>query len=156
MLPGGSRKHTSNKKLKIERIWPQRNWFEIPAKDFGRAKAFYEAMLINELCRKTGLFIHTIRYYENLGLIQGVTDENVKTNNYKNYDDHAAERLAIIADAKEVGFTLAEIRKLLESWYGGATGSRAEQAEMFRIKIAEIEARISQLKRMKKRLEQVK
>ena len=47
---------------------------------------FYNAMLINELSKRTGVSVHTIRYYENLGLIQGVTDINVKTNNYKNYD----------------------------------------------------------------------
>lgn len=74
-------------------------------------------MLINELSKKTGVTIHTIQYYENLGLIQGTTDENVKTNNYKNYDDCVVERLEIIVEAKDVGFTLAEIRKLLESWY---------------------------------------
>lgn len=74
-------------------------------------------MLINELSKRTGVTIHTIRYYENLGLIHGATDKNVKTNNYKNYDETAVERLEIIADAKEVGFTLAGIKKLMESWY---------------------------------------
>lgn len=109
-------------------------------------------MLINELSKKTGVTIHTIRYYENLGLIQGLSDENVKSNNYKNYDENAVERLEIIADAKEVGFTLAEIRKLLESWYS-STSSRTEQVQMFKTKIEEIEAKINQLKKVKKRLE---
>ncbi|SEM45890.1 MerR HTH family regulatory protein [Chryseobacterium taichungense] len=45
-------------------------------------------MLINELSKKTGVTIHIMRYYENLGLI---ADENVKTNNYKNYDEKVAE-----------------------------------------------------------------
>lgn len=111
-------------------------------------------MLINELSKKTGVSIHTIRYYENLGLIQGVSDENVKSNNYKDYDEHVVERLEIIAEAKEVGFTLAEIRKLLESWYG-SNNARSEQVQMFKTKIEEIQAKIIQLKKVKKRLEKV-
>ena len=112
-------------------------------------------MLINELSKQTGVSIHTIRYYENLGLIQGSPDENVKTNNYKNYDDSVVERLEIIIDAKEVGFTLAEIKKLLESWYGNTT-SRSEQIKLFTTKLEEIDAKIKQLKQVKKRLEKVK
>ena len=111
-------------------------------------------MLINELSKKTGVSIHTIRYYENLGLIQGMPDENVKTNNYKNYGEDAEERLGIIIEAKEVGFTLAEIRKLLDSWYGNS-GTRTEQIEMFKLKIQEIEAKICQFTQIKNRLEAV-
>lgn len=111
-------------------------------------------MLINELSKKTGVTIHTIRYYENIGLIQGLSDENVKSNNYKNYDDNVVERLEIISEAKEVGFTLAEIKKLLESWYG-SNSSRTEQATMFKTKIEEVDAKIIQLKKVKKRLEKV-
>ena len=111
-------------------------------------------MLINELSKKTGVTIHTIRYYENLGLIQGTTDENVRTNNYKHYDDGVVERLEIIMEAKEVGFTLAEIRKLLESWYS-TDESRVEQVQLFKTKIEEVTTKIRQLKKVKKRLETV-
>jgi len=111
-------------------------------------------MFINELSKRTGVTIHTIRYYENLGLIQGTVDENIKTNNYKNYDEIVIERLEIIMEAKEVGFTLAEIRNLLESWYGN-NSSRKEQVKMFASKIAEIENKIQLLKQVKKRLKKV-
>lgn len=111
-------------------------------------------MLINELSKKTGVTIHTIRYYENLGLIQGISDENVKSNNYKNYDDNAVERLEIILEAKEVGFTLAEIRNLLSSWFD-STNSKSETVELFQTKIVEIEKKIKQFKQIKKRLEKV-
>lgn len=113
-----------------------------------------KAMLINELSRLTGISIHTIRYYENLGLIQGARDESVKTNNYKNYDENVVERLEIINEAKEVGFTLAEIRKLLEIWYGN-NSSREEQIAMFTTKMEEIDRKMKQLKLVKKRLEKV-
>ncbi|WP_313579024.1 MerR family transcriptional regulator [Chishuiella sp.] len=112
-------------------------------------------MLINELSKKTGVLIHTIRYYENLGLIKGISNDKIKSNNYKNYDDNAVERLMIIVDAKEVGFTLAEIRNLLDSWYC-ETSSKEEQIEMFNSKIAEIDAKIKQFRQIKKRLEKVR
>lgn len=112
-------------------------------------------MLINELSRQTGVTVHTIRYYENLGLISGKSDEQVTTNNYKNYDQEAVERLEIIRDAKEVGFTLTEIKKILESWYG-SSAPYSEQIELFKTKIIEIDAKIKHLKQVKKRLEMVK
>lgn len=112
-------------------------------------------MLINELSKKTGVSIHTIRFYENKGLIQGITDENVKTNNYKNYDDSHIERIGIIKEAQEAGFTLTEIKTLLEKWYSG-NFTKEEQLKFFDAKINEVEMKILQLKQMKKNLEEVK
>lgn len=111
-------------------------------------------MLINELSKKTGFSIHTIRYYENLGLIQGFSDESIKSNNYKNYDESAVERLGIILEAKEVGFTLAEIRKLLSAWFD-EENSKTETIKLFQSKIVEIDRKIKQFKQIKKRLETV-
>ncbi len=110
-------------------------------------------MLIHELSKKTGISIHTIRFYENKGLIQGATDKTKTSNNYKHYDELVIEKLDIILEAKEVGFTLTEIKKLLESWYGGGNNSRAEQISMFKSKIEEIDKKTKQLKQIKKRLE---
>src|SRR5687768_17028236 len=74
-------------------------------------------MLIHELSKRTGVAIPTLRYYENYGLFKGVSDENVKTNNYKDYDESIVEKMEMIKGAKEAGFTLSEIKKLLDSWY---------------------------------------
>lgn len=112
-------------------------------------------MLINELSKKTGVTIHTLRYYENLGLIQGKQDENVKTNNYKNYDEGVIERLEIIAEAKEVGYTLSEIKKILDGWFGG-TLNADELQKLFSAKIDEIDAKIRQLKQVRKRLDNMR
>lgn len=111
-------------------------------------------MLINELSKKTGVSVHTLRYYESLGLIQGESDESVTTNNYKNYDENAVERIGIIKDAKEVGFTLSQIKKMLEDWYSGHL-PKEEQLKLFASKIDEIEEKIQQLKQVKKRLKTI-
>jgi len=108
-------------------------------------------MLINELSGRTGVSIHTIRFYENKGLIQGVISESVKTNNYRNYDESHVERIEIIKEAKEVGFTLAEIKVILEKWFDG-TFSGEDQLKFFNAKIIEVDNKIRQLKEVKKRL----
>ena len=113
-----------------------------------------KAMLVNELSKKTGLSIHTIRYYENLGMIKGSTNEEVKSNNYKYYDSNAIERLEIIIEAREVGFTLAEIKKILTTWFEG-TDSKPEALELFQAKIKEIDDKMKYFKQTKKLLEKV-
>lgn len=108
-------------------------------------------MLISELSKRTGLAIATLRYYENYGLFKGTTNEQVKTNNYKNYDESIVEKIEVIVGAKEVGFTLAEIKNLLESWYNNRL-SNDKKIEVVNHKISEVDAKIRQLKQMKKLL----
>lgn len=108
-------------------------------------------MLINELSKRTGVSIHTLRYYENLGLINGKTDEKVKTNNYKDYDESLIEKIELIIGAKEAGFTLSEIKKLLDSWYNRRL-SIENKIEVVTNKIDEIDGKIRQLKQVKKLL----
>ena len=107
-------------------------------------------MLISELSKRTGVSIHTLRYYENYGLIAGRTDETVKSNNYKQYDESLVEKIEIIKGAKEAGFTLSEIRELLDSWYSRL--SVEKKVEVVNTKINEIDVKIRQLKQIKKLL----
>ena len=111
-------------------------------------------MLINELSKKTGISIHTIRYYENLGLIEGISNEKVKSNNYKHYNENVIERLEIIIEAKEVGFTLAEIKKILTAWFE-SVDSKPETLQLFQVKIKEIDTKIKYFKQTKELLEKV-
>ncbi|MCA5003648.1 MerR family transcriptional regulator [Sphingobacterium bovistauri] len=106
-------------------------------------------MLINELSKRTGVSIPTLRYYENYGLFQGLKDEKVKTNNYKDYDESIVEKMEMIKGAKEAGFTLSEIKKLLDSWYNKRL-SVDKKVEIVHDKIKEIDGKIRQLKAVKK------
>ena len=112
-------------------------------------------MLISELSKQTGVSVHTLRFYENKGLIQGIENESVKTNNYKSYDESHIERIGIIKEAQEAGLTLSEIKTMLENWYSGNFFNE-EQLHFFESKIKEIDTKIKQLKQMKKRLQEVK
>lgn len=111
-------------------------------------------MLINELSKRTGVSIHTLRFYENKGLIQGFTDEKVKTNNYKIYDENQVERIGIIKGGKEAGFSLSEIKELMDTWFSGASNA-AEILRFFELKIREVDNKIKKLKQTRKLLEQI-
>lgn len=106
-------------------------------------------MLISELSNRTGVSVHTLRFYENSGLFNGVTDEHIKTNNYKNYDESLVETIATIKAAKEVGFTLVEIKALLGTWYSKQF-SVEKKVEVVTLKIKEIDNKIRQLQQVKK------
>lgn len=109
-------------------------------------------MLINELSKRTGLSIHTLRYYENYGLFEGKPDEKVKTNNYKQYDKSLVEKIELIIEAKEIGFTLSEIKELLDSWFNKRL-SIDKKVSILEKKIKEIDGKIRHLKQVRKFLD---
>lgn len=112
-------------------------------------------MLINELSKKTGISIHTIRFYEKSGLIKGKRDEKVSSNNYFHYDEEAVEKLELVRDAKSVGFTISEISQLMDAWYNKKM-SVAQKFSVLEEKLLSIDNRIKQLKEMKKMINQFK
>ena len=112
-------------------------------------------MLVSELSKRTGVSIHTLRYYENLGLIEGKTDETVKSNNYKHYDEALVEKINWIIEAKKADLTLAEIKKLLESWFDNKL-TATKKIELVEKKIRKVDVKIDQLKEVKKFLLQAK
>jgi DNA-binding transcriptional MerR regulator len=106
-------------------------------------------MLINELSKRTGVSIHTLRYYENYGLISGSANDAVTSNNYKHYDEILVEKLEWILHAKKAGFTLAEIKKSLNEWFGGKLGTN-QKIEIVRDKIKEVDTKMRELKQVRK------
>ena len=65
---------------------------------------------IGPLSRRTGIHIETIRYYERIGL---VPDPPRTSGGHRAYDEGHIKRLTLIARARELGFSLKEIRALL-------------------------------------------
>ena len=64
-------------------------------------------MQIKTLEERTGLSRDTVRFYERSGLI---TPPRRLQNGYRHYDDRTLVELKFIAEARYVGFTLAEIK----------------------------------------------
>ncbi len=112
-------------------------------------------MLINELSKKTGISIHTIRFYEKSGLIEGKQDASVKSNNYFHYDDIAVEKLEFIGDAKSVGFTIKEIGQIIDAWYN-MKFTKKQKFEILDDKLLSLEQKMKEMKEMKKQLLQFK
>jgi MerR family transcriptional regulator, copper efflux regulator len=104
-------------------------------------------MLIGEMSKQTGLSKDTIRFYEKTGLICA-SDRCAGTRLYKEYSSETIERLHMIAQGKGLGFTLSEIKQLLDEWEGGAM-SKQDQIKVIERKIEEIAEKMQQLDAIK-------
>lgn len=109
------------------------------------------ALTIGKVARQAGVGVETIRFYEREGLIE---EPARRPSGYRQYGPDVVDRLRFIRRAKELGFTLKEIKELLDlrldpSVTCGDVKKRAQE------KIADIEGRIATLKGMKQALTQL-
>lgn len=107
--------------------------------------------LINQLAKQTATPIHTIRYYEQYGLFKGKKDIAVKSNNYTYYDEEVIDKLDMIKEAKAIGFTLSEIKVLIDAWHSKKL-SIEKRKQILLTKINEIGEKINHLKGVKKKI----
>jgi len=107
------------------------------------------SMLINELAKRTGVSVHTIRFYERYGLISGQRNTAVTTNNYLHYDEESVGRLELILDAKSAGFTLQEISEIIDAWYKD-TYTKRQKRQILERKLQMLDDKIKELRQMKK------
>jgi MerR family mercuric resistance operon transcriptional regulator len=68
-------------------------------------------MKIGALAEETGVHVETIRYYQNLGLMPKPARAR---GSVRRYGDEAAKRLRFIKRAQGLGFSLDEVRLLLD------------------------------------------
>jgi MerR family copper efflux transcriptional regulator len=95
---------------------------------------------IGKLAQAVGVGIDTVRYYERLGLMP----EPVRgINGYRRYGDTDLERLQFIRRAQELGFSLAEIDRLLT--LTDQQGDRAGVRALATSRLAEIERQLGEL-----------
>lgn len=103
------------------------------------------AIAIGELSRRTGCNIETIRYYERIGILP----QAARRGRYRSYAKTDTERLSFVRRARELGFTLEEIRALL----GIATTGQVSCADARRIAashLANVQARLVDLRKMER------
>ena len=106
---------------------------------------------IGELAERASVGVETVRFYEREGRLE---EPARRPSGYRQYDDEVVARLRFIKQAKELGFTLKEIKELLFLRLE-PTSSCADVKSRAEAKIADIEAKIRTLERMKKALVKV-
>lgn len=97
-----------------------------------------------ELARLTGCNLETIRYYEKIGMIP---DPPRTAAGYRIYSKGHVSRLRFILRARELGFAIEEIRRLLDLVDGG-TQTCAEIKERTERHLGDVRAKIADLKRI--------
>lgn len=106
-------------------------------------------MLIGELAKKSGLTRDTVRFYERAGLIQS-GEKEAGSRLYKTFDEVALERLLFIKGGQAGGFTLKEIKEMLDQW-----GTDLE-APPLQLRISKVQAKIAQTEEKIRRLEAIR
>jgi MerR family mercuric resistance operon transcriptional regulator len=107
-----------------------------------------EAIAIGELSRLTGVNIETIRYYEKIELLPAPMRTH---GGHRLYGLRERRTLAFIRRARELGFTLDEIRALLDLG-GPGRASCAEVKAISAHHLDDIRAKIADLKKLERLL----
>lgn len=106
-------------------------------------------MQIGQAARATGVSAKMIRHYESIGLIPTA---GRRSSNYRDYDHADIHRLGFIRRARDLGFSMAEIRDLLRLW-GDDARSSADVKRLAQAHIADLNARIGLLMEMRDTLD---
>ncbi|HVS87446.1 MAG TPA: heavy metal-responsive transcriptional regulator [Candidatus Acidoferrum sp.] len=107
-----------------------------------------KSLTIGHLAREAGVNLETLRYYERRGLLPKPPRS---ASGYRLFPSDAARRLRFIRHAKELGFSLKEIRELLSLRVSRTTTSRDIRTRA-EVKIADIDAKIKSLESIEKTL----
>ena len=104
------------------------------------------SMTIGQVAKQSDFGVETIRFYEREGLIE---EPPRRPSGYRQYPDSVILRLRFIRQAKELGFSLSEIRELLSL----RVEPRARCGGVKRLaeaKTKDIEVKIASLQRMRR------
>lgn len=108
-------------------------------------------MSISELAQEFGVTPRTIRYYEEVGLFTPLYLENV---NQRLYGAREKARLKLILRGKHLGFSLSEIKEMINLYDSDRTERRQLERtlEYGQKRIEEIEEKIRELSALKEEL----
>ena len=110
-----------------------------------------KSMHIGRLAANANVSVDTVRYYERAQLLPTPTRT---TSGYRTYPASTVERLQFIRRAKDLGFSLDEIRDLLALSDQRGTGV-SEIWEIAARRLADVETRLAELSRLRDGLKQL-
>jgi MerR family copper efflux transcriptional regulator len=105
-------------------------------------------MQIGEASAATGVSSKMIRHYEQIGLIPAA---DRRDSNYRDYSATDLHRLGFIRRARDLGFSIDEIRDLLKLWADKRRSSRAVKALTLK-HLADLDEKIALLGEMRSTL----
>jgi len=106
-----------------------------------------EKLTIGKLAQASDIGVETVRFYERKGLIK----QPEKQGAFRYYSQDLIDRIKFIKRAQELGFTLKEVKELLELKIKNQSKC-SDVLKKTESKILEIDEKISDLKKMKKSL----
>ena len=108
-------------------------------------------LTIGALSKQTGVKIPTIRYYEQVGLLE---EPERSAGNQRRYRKHDLERLAFIRHARDLGFPIEAIAELIA--LSGHPGRPCTDAtRIARQQLAEVRAKLARLTRLETDLKRI-
>lgn len=105
-------------------------------------------MQIGDAAKATGVSAKMIRHYEAIGLVPAA---DRRESNYREYSGDDLHRLGFIRRARDLGFSMDEIRDLLKLW-SDTERSSADVKALAELHVAELNAKIVMLQEMSKTL----
>jgi MerR family redox-sensitive transcriptional activator SoxR len=107
-------------------------------------------LTISQVARQVGLQPSAIRYYERIGILPPAQ----RISGQRRYDTTVLYRLAVIQWARQVGFTLEEIRQL---FFGFRNVTRASERwqKLSRRKLVELDVLMDGIKTVRRLLEKM-
>lgn len=103
-----------------------------------------QGLTIGRLAELTGVHLETVRYYERIGLMP---EPGRTAGGYRSYDSTHARRLSFIRRARELGFSIEEIKALL-ALAEPVQSSCAEVRTLTMSHLDDVRAKISDLRRL--------
>ena len=101
-------------------------------------------MNIGDVSRQSGLPVKTIRYYEEIGLVR----PDRGTNGYRDFAQADVHKLAFLARARSLGFTIEDCRALL-ALYEDRQRASADVKRVAEEHLARIERKVAALEGMR-------
>jgi Cu(I)-responsive transcriptional regulator len=99
---------------------------------------------IGKAAKESGVSVKMIRHYESLGLLKGIPRT---ASNYRVYGENAVHTLRFIKRARNLGFSIEDIRALLSLWQDKRRSSAAVK-KIAGAHMAALEQRIAEMQAM--------
>jgi DNA-binding transcriptional MerR regulator len=108
------------------------------------------SLSIGELAERSGVTREAIRYYEREGVLPPPTRGGA--GRYRLYSDADAQRLAFVRRARDLGFSLDEVRELLDLAASDPSRPCGDVNSVAHTHLANVRAKLAQLTAMEREL----